>query len=71
MVDVETIDGSLTLKVRAGTPSHTLVRLRGEGVQQLQAKGRGDLYVRLMVEVPEKLNKEQKKAMEALKAAGI
>lgn len=69
--EVETIDGSLTLKVRPGTASHTLVRLRGEGVQHLQAKGRGDLFVRLVVSVPTKLSKEQKKLLEQLKAADL
>jgi DnaJ-class molecular chaperone len=70
-VDVETTDGSLTLKVRPGTASHTLVRLRGEGVQYLQAKGRGDLYVRLIVSIPTKLTKDQKKALEQLRAVEL
>ncbi len=63
-VDVPTIDGKLKMKVNAGTQSHSLIRLRGEGVQQLQGKGKGDLYVRLIVKIPEKLNREQKKLME-------
>lgn len=70
-VEVETIENTLTLKVRPGTPSHTLVRLRGEGVQHLQAKAKGDLYVRLLVEVPEKLSREQKRVLEDLKEAGL
>ncbi len=69
--EVETIDQKLKLKVRAGTASHTLVRLRGEGVQHLQHGGKGDLYVRLIVQVPEKLSKEQKKAVETLREAGL
>jgi molecular chaperone DnaJ len=63
-VEVETIDNKLSLKVRAGTKSHTLVRLRGEGVPHIRGGGKGDLYVRLIVKVPEKLSKEQKKALE-------
>jgi molecular chaperone DnaJ len=54
-VSVTTLDGQLKLKVRPGTASHTLVRVRGEGVQHLQSRGKGDLYVRLVVTVPEKL----------------
>lgn len=69
--EVETIESTLKLKVRAGTASHTMVRLRGEGVQMLQRSGKGDLYVRLIVTVPEKLTKEQKKAVEQLKKAGL
>ncbi|MDQ3008628.1 MAG: DnaJ domain-containing protein [bacterium] len=67
-VEVETIENKLKLKVRAGTQSHTLVRLRGEGVPHLQGKGKGDLYVRLMVEVPEKLSKEQKQLLSQFEA---
>jgi DnaJ-class molecular chaperone len=64
---VPTIDGDLKLKVRAGTQSHTLIRLRGEGVPHLRNTGKGDLYVRLIVEVPEKLTKRQKELIEELK----
>ncbi|MCA9369857.1 DnaJ domain-containing protein, partial [Candidatus Woesebacteria bacterium] len=55
VTEVKTIDKTLKLKVRAGTASHTLVRLRGEGVKILQRSGKGDLYVRLVVAVPEKV----------------
>lgn len=65
-LEIPTIDSKLKMKVRAGTQSHTLVRLRGEGVQHLQGKGKGDLYVRLMVQVPEKLSREEKKILEQL-----
>ncbi|MDA1079133.1 MAG: DnaJ domain-containing protein [bacterium] len=69
--EVETVDGKLKLKVRAGTASHTLVRLRGEGVPHLQHSGKGDLYVRLIVAVPSKLSGEQKRAAEMLREVGI
>ncbi len=68
---VETVDSKLKLKVRAGTESHTLVRLRGEGAPHLRHSGKGDLYVRLIVEVPSKLSGEQKRAVESLKQAGL
>jgi molecular chaperone DnaJ len=67
-VEVPTLEGKLKLKVRAGTQSHTLVRLRGEGVQHLQGRGKGDLYVRIIVNVPEKLSKEQRKLLEQFRA---
>lgn len=69
--EVETVDSKLKLKVRAGTASHTLVRLRGEGVPHLRHSGKGDLYVRLIVEVPSKLSGEQKSAIEALRNANL
>lgn len=66
-VEVPTVNGKLKMKVRPGTQSHTMVRLRGEGVQHLQGRGKGDLYVRLIVKVPEKLNREQKEVLEQLR----
>ena len=63
---VSTLEGELKLKVRPGTQSHTLIRLRGEGVPHLQSRGKGDLYVRLIVDVPEKLSKDQKQLLEKL-----
>ena len=69
--ELKTVDKVLKLKVRAGTQSHTLVRLREEGMPRIQGSGRGDLYVRLLIAVPEKLNKEQKAALQQLKQAEL
>jgi DnaJ-class molecular chaperone len=66
-VKVPTVDGDLTLKVRSGTQSHTLIRIRAEGVPHVRGRGKGDLYVRLIVKVPEKLSKDQKKILENFK----
>ncbi len=68
-VEVPTVTGKLKLKVRPGTQSHSLIRLRGEGVQHLQGRGKGDLYVRLIVNVPEKVSREEKKLLEQLQKA--
>jgi DnaJ-class molecular chaperone len=68
-VDVPTLSGELKLKVRPGTQSHTLVRLRGEGVKHLRGRGKGDLYVRLIVKVPEKLSKADKNLIEQLESS--
>ncbi len=65
-VEVPTIDSKLKIKVRPGTQSHSLIRLRGEGVQRLQGRGKGDLYVRLIVKIPEKISREEKKVLEEL-----
>ncbi len=65
-IEIQTLTGQLKLKVRAGTPSHSLIRLRGEGIKHLQSRGKGDLYVRLIVAVPEKLSREQKRLLEEL-----
>ncbi len=67
VTEVETLDSKLKLKIRPGTPSQTLVRLRSEGVKYVRGSGRGDLYVRLIISVPEKLNRQQRKVLEKLR----
>jgi len=63
-VKVPTIDGDLTLRVRPGTQPNTLIRIRQEGVPRLKSSGKGDLFVRLVVKLPEKINNKQKKLLE-------
>lgn len=70
-IAVETLEGKLKLKIRPGTASHTLVRLRGEGVKHIQGRGKGDFYVRLIVEIPEKLTREQKATLQELNDLGL
>ena len=67
---VGTIDGEVTMKVPAGTKHGTILRIKGKGVPMGQGK-RGDLYVRVSVQFPDKLSKEQKKLVEELKKEGL
>lgn len=69
--EIETLNGSLKLKIRPGTQPGTMIRLRGEGVPRLRGSGKGDLYVKIKVEIPEKLSKKQKQLFEQLQEAGI
>lgn len=65
-VRIKTVDGEVIYTVKPGTQTDTRVRLRGKGVPSLRNKQvRGDHYVTLVVQVPTKLNSEQKKALEA------
>lgn len=70
-IKVPTVNGIVKVKVRAGTVTGTLLRLKGEGVPKLQGRGNGDQYVRITVEVPQKLNRNQKKLVEELREAGL
>jgi DnaJ-class molecular chaperone len=65
-LQVETIDGPVTIRVPAGTQPNTLIRLSGRGVSKLRGSGRGDHYVRVRITVPKKLNKKQKELLEEL-----
>lgn len=64
VVTVPTIDGELKLKIRPGTQSGTLIRLRGQGMPRLQRRGRGDQYVRLIISIPEHLTRRQRQLLE-------
>lgn len=63
-VKVKTIDGEVVYEVKPGTTSGTRVRLRGKGMPTVRNKEvRGDHYITLVIDVPTKLNSEQKEAL--------
>jgi molecular chaperone DnaJ len=65
-VEVPTLNGRKKLRVSPGTKHGTVQRLRGEGPPRLGAKGRGDIHYRFVLDVPDKLSKEQKAALDEL-----
>ena len=61
---IKTVDGQVEYEVKAGTQTDTRVRLKGKGVPSLRNKNvRGDHYVTLVVQVPERMNEEQRQAL--------
>lgn len=61
---IDTVDGKVVYDVKAGTQTDTRVRLRGKGVPSLRNKDiRGDHYVTLVVQVPDKLSNEAKELL--------
>ncbi|MCK4819111.1 molecular chaperone DnaJ, partial [bacterium] len=70
-IEVPTVDGEVKLKIRSGTQSGTMMRLRGKGVPYLRGRGRGDQYVRIQVAVPNKLTRKQKTLMNEFKEEGL
>jgi molecular chaperone DnaJ len=67
-VEVDTLNGRAKLKIPPGTQSDTTFRLRGEGIQSLRSRGRGDMHVKVVVKVPTRLNDKQKKLYQELAA---
>jgi molecular chaperone DnaJ len=63
---VDSPGGPLDVDVGAGTPSGTVLAFRGKGMPSVSGRGRGAFNVRLVVDVPRKLTKEQKKLVEQL-----
>lgn len=69
VVEVNTIDGPLKIRVQPGTQPGTLVRLRGKGVPHVRGGARGDAYVKIQLHVPTHLSKKQKELLEELDRA--
>ena len=61
---IDTVDGKVIYEVKAGTPTDTRVRLKGKGMPSLRNKQvRGDHYVTLVVQVPDRLSSEAKELL--------
>jgi molecular chaperone DnaJ len=67
-IEAPTLQGKAQLKVPAGTQSGQMFRLRGKGILNVNGRERGDLLARLIVEVPSRLNTEQRKKLEEFAA---
>ncbi|MBE5785786.1 MAG: molecular chaperone DnaJ, partial [Clostridiales bacterium] len=65
-IQVPTLGGTLKYTIPEGTQPGTTFRLREQGVQRLNAQGKGDLLVRANVQIPKKLNDEQRELMQKL-----
>jgi molecular chaperone DnaJ len=62
-ITVPTITGSALLNIPRGTQSHTLFRLRGQGMPFMSSDTRGDLMVKIIVKIPTSLTKKQEALM--------
>ena len=62
-LEVPTLRGRADMTIPAGTQSGKIFRLRGQGLPQLEGRGRGDQLVRVFIEVPQKLNDRQKELL--------
>ena len=69
-IDVETVDGTITMKVPAGTQSGTDFKLSNHGVPHLRGNDRGSHIVSIIVDTPTKLTKKQKELLEQFSGAG-
>lgn len=63
-IRVPTLQGAVNLKIPAGTQSGAVFRVRGQGMPALQSSARGDILTHVQVEVPTRLNHEQREALE-------
>lgn len=68
-ITVETIDGNVKYTIPEGTQSGTVFRLKGKGIPKVQGSGRGDQYVKIIVDIPKNLNEKAKEALKAFMEA--
>ncbi|MGE4283426.1 MAG: molecular chaperone DnaJ [Clostridia bacterium] len=59
-MEVPTLDGKVKYTIPEGTQSSTVFRLKSKGIPHIRGYGRGDQYVKVIVEVPKNLNEKQK-----------
>lgn len=65
-IEVDTVDGLVSLKIPEGTQSRTQFRLKGKGVTHLRHHGRGDHLVEVIVDIPKSLSRTQRKVLDQL-----
>jgi molecular chaperone DnaJ len=65
-IEIPTLEGPHKLAIPEGVQNGTELRVKGKGVPEVQGRGRGDLIAHIMVKVPTKLSKDQRKLFEQL-----
>jgi molecular chaperone DnaJ len=67
-ITIPTLEGEEAFTLPESTQSGTTVRLRGRGMPDVSSRGRGDLLITVVLSVPKKITKEQRKLLEQLAA---
>ncbi len=61
---VPTLEGTEKVKLESGSQPNTIIKIKGKGLPSMNSRSRGDLYVRVVVKIPKKLNKHQKNLLQ-------
>lgn len=63
---VPTLEETEKIEAEAGSQPNTIIKLKGKGLPHQGSRGRGDQYIRLVVNIPKKIDKHQRKLLEEL-----
>ncbi|MDH5611118.1 MAG: J domain-containing protein [Gammaproteobacteria bacterium] len=66
-LDIPTLDKNITVKVPPGTQQDEILRLRGKGLPVMNNIGRGDLKIRIMINIPQKITEKERELYEQLR----
>ena len=67
-ITVPTLDGDVSYSVHEGTQPGDVFKLKGKGIEKLGGRGRGDQFVKVTIEVPKNLSKEQKEILQSFES---
>ena len=59
-IEIPTLEGSEILKIPEGTQPGEIFRLKGKGIKDLYSRHKGDLFIKVLVNTPKNLSKDQK-----------
>ena len=68
-IDIPTLDGRMPFEIKAGTQPGDILRVKDKGIPYINRRGTGDLLLKIVVEVPKNLTKEQQKLLRAFDEA--
>lgn len=67
---VPTLKGTEKIKVASGSQPNTIIKLKGKGVSHINSRGTGDQFVRIVINIPTKLSKDQKNLLNEFQKIG-
>ena len=68
-ITVPTLDGKVKFTIHEGTQPGDEFKLKGKGIQRLNYSGKGDQYVKIVVEIPKNLSREQKEILKSFQSS--
>ncbi len=62
-IEIPTLNDKVKLKIQAGTPSGKVFTFEGKGIQKINSSSKGNLYVRVNIEIPKNISKKQRELL--------